>query len=114
MKNTRPLTGRAAIVTGLPSAGGVMLARYSTALPPTYGNLLRIGDDITYAAHRTLLPGESLAKEYAGADITSFPAGGTSDPRSSRDTALVDAYSRRQRASCADWRLSVEARVAAP
>src|SRR4051812_6631752 len=94
MKNTRRITRRAAIVTGLASVGGVIFARHSIALPPTYGHLLRMGDDLTYVAHRTLLPGESLAKEYTSADITSFPAVGTIDPRTSRDKDLGDSYRR--------------------
>ena len=36
-------------------------------LPPTYGNLLRMGDTFTYAAHRALLPGQSLVREYSRA-----------------------------------------------
>jgi DMSO/TMAO reductase YedYZ molybdopterin-dependent catalytic subunit len=114
MKSNGLITRRRAIVTGLASVGGVMLARFSKALPPTYGNLLRMGDDLTYVAHRTLLPGQSLVKEYTTADITSFPAVGTTDPGTSRDAALGDAYRRQHRGGFADWRLSVEGRVATP
>ena len=38
-----------------------------------------MGDTLTYAAHRALLPGQSLAKEYSHEDITSFPAIGTTE-----------------------------------
>jgi DMSO/TMAO reductase YedYZ molybdopterin-dependent catalytic subunit len=114
MKSTRFITRRGAIVTGLASAVGVMLPRFLTALPPTYGNLLRMGDDLTYVAHRTLLPGESLAKEYTSADITSFPAVGTTDPGTSRDKDLGDAYRGLQSGAFAGWQLSVEGRVATP
>ena len=34
-----------------------ILTRYPKDLPPTYGNLLRMGDTFTYAAQRALLPG---------------------------------------------------------
>ena len=39
-----------------------------------------MGDTLTYAAHRALLPGQSLAREYSHKDITSFPAIGTTNP----------------------------------
>ena len=39
-----------------------------------------MGDSVTYAAQRALLPGQSLVREYALADITSFPATGTTTP----------------------------------
>src|SRR3954468_19673258 len=79
------LTRRRAIVAGLASIGGVAVARHASALPPTYGSLLRMGDDLTYAAHRMLLPGESLGREYTAAEITSFPAVGTTNPATGRD-----------------------------
>jgi len=114
MKSTKLITRRRAIVAGLASVGGVMLARHSTALPPTYGHLLRMGDDLTYVAHRTLLPGESLAKEYTITDLTSFPAVGTIDPRAGLNKERGDAYRRLHDGAFADWRLSVEGRVARP
>ena len=40
--------------------GGLLLSACSKKLPPTYGNILRMGDVLTYSAHRTLLPGQSL------------------------------------------------------
>jgi DMSO/TMAO reductase YedYZ molybdopterin-dependent catalytic subunit len=114
MKRTGLITRRRAIAAGLTSIGGVALARYPKPLPPTYGNLLRMGDDLTYVAHRTLLPGESLAKEYTAAEITSFPAVGTTDPSTSRNREHGDDYRRLQRGSFADWRVFVEGRVANP
>src|SRR5215208_7298546 len=86
------ITRRRAIVTGLASVGGLLLTRYPKDLPPTYGNLLRMGDTLTYAAHRALLPGQSLVKEYTQADITSFPATGTVDPGLSDRFPLAEAY----------------------
>ena len=65
MKTTGLITRRRAIMMGLASAGGLFLARRPKDLPPTYGNLLRMGDTLTYAAHRTLLPGQSLVREYS-------------------------------------------------
>ena len=77
---TTGFTRRQAIVTGLASVGGLSLARFPKELPPTYGSLLRMGDTLTYAAHRALLPERSLVREYSPRDITSFPATGTTDP----------------------------------
>ena len=64
MTRSRLITRRRAIVAGLASVGGIVLARAPKELPPTYGNLLRMGDTLTYAAHRALLPGEALAREF--------------------------------------------------
>jgi DMSO/TMAO reductase YedYZ molybdopterin-dependent catalytic subunit len=108
------LTRRQAIVAALASAGGFGFARYRTQLPPTYGNLLRMSDTLTYAAHRALLPGQSLVREYSPKDITSFPATGTTDPGVIGKTELGGAYKRMQKTAFADWRLSVEGRVATP
>jgi DMSO/TMAO reductase YedYZ molybdopterin-dependent catalytic subunit len=114
MKTTGLITRRRAIITGLASVGGFILTRYPTNLPPTYGNLLRMGDTLTYAAYRALLPGQSLVKEYSHRDITSFPATGTTNPGASKKSALSDSYRRLQSGAFADWRLSVEGRVATP
>jgi DMSO/TMAO reductase YedYZ molybdopterin-dependent catalytic subunit len=91
------VTRRQAIVAGLASMGGVVLAR-PKQLPPTYGSLLRAADNVTYVAHRALLPQDALVKEYSEKDITPFPAIGTTNAR-------VDV---------ATWRLSVEGLVARP
>jgi DMSO/TMAO reductase YedYZ molybdopterin-dependent catalytic subunit len=114
-KNTSGLiTRRRAIIAGLASVGGIMLARRPEVLPPTYGNLLRMGDTLTYAAHRALLPEQALAKEYTTADLTSFPATGTVNPADQKDSALASAYRRLHAGGFADWSLSVEGRVRNP
>jgi hypothetical protein len=114
MKTSGIITRRRAIVAGLTSVGGLVLARLPGDLPPTYGNLLRMGDSLTYAAQRALLPGQSLAREYGYRDITSFPATGTTDPGVSEKSALGDAYRQLRGGAFSDWRLSVEGRVATP
>ena len=58
MKTTGLITRRRAIVAGLASIGGLFAVGRPKDLPPTYGNLLRVGDTLTYAAHRVLLPGQ--------------------------------------------------------
>ncbi len=114
MKTTGLVTRRQAIVAGLASVGGLILARYPENLPPTYGNLLRMGDTLTYAAHRGLLPHQSLVREYSHADITSFPATGTTNPGVTEKSPLGAAYRQLQSGEFGAWRLSVEGRVATP
>ena len=113
MKNKGLVTRRAAITAGLASLGAVVLARYPRELPPTYGHILRMGDDVTYAAQRALLPRQTLAREYTRADITSFPAIGTTDP-GSRRSDLGEEYRRLKADGFKDWKLSVEGLVAKP
>jgi DMSO/TMAO reductase YedYZ molybdopterin-dependent catalytic subunit len=113
MKITR-FTRRQAIVAGLASVGGLSLARFPSDLPPTYGSLLRMGDTLTYAAHRVLLPQQSLVREYSSKDITSFPATGTTNPGVSEKSPLGEAYRRLESGAFADWRLAVEGRVTTP
>jgi len=114
MKTTGLITRRRAIVAGLASIGGLVAARMPRELPPSYGNLLRMGDTLTYAAHRALLPANSLVREYGVGDLTSFPATGTTNPAVSVKSPLGDEYRRQQAGAFADWRLTVEGRVARP
>ena len=106
------VTRRQALAAGLASVGGVVLG--PKTLPPTYGNLLRMGDNLTYVAHRVLLPQQALVREYSESDITSFPAIGTTDPGASGTPERARDYSRMDVGAFADWRLSVEGLVARP
>jgi DMSO/TMAO reductase YedYZ molybdopterin-dependent catalytic subunit len=110
----RLITRRRVLIAGLASAGGLLLARRPAVLPPTYGNLLRMGDTFTYAAHRALLPGQSLVKEYTAADLTSFPATGTTNPADLKRPDAAAAYRRLQAGGFADYHLAVEGRVRSP
>ena len=114
MKNDRLVSRRTAIMTGLTSLGGLLLPGCSKPLPPTYGNILRMGDALTYVAQRALLPGQSLAKEYAYRDISSFPATGTTNPADPSSRYFSEDYARLLKASFGDWRLPVEGMVARP
>jgi DMSO/TMAO reductase YedYZ molybdopterin-dependent catalytic subunit len=114
MKKNYLITRRTAILTGLTSLSGLLLPGCSKKLPPTYGNILRMGDALTYMAHRTLLPGQSLAKEYTYGDISSFPATGTTNPASSAISSPSEAYAHLNCTAFTDWHLSVEGRVAKP
>lgn len=108
------ITRRRAIVAGLASLGGLAVGRWPEELPPTYGHLLRMGDNLTYAAHRALLPRQALVREYGVADITSFPATGTTDPGRTVQGELGEEYRRVRAGAFADWRLPVEGLVATP
>jgi len=94
--------------------GGLLLTGCSTKLPPTYGNILRMGDVLTYTAHRTLLSGKSLAREYSHKDISSFPATGTTNPGDPDKPNSSEIYRRLHGGGFTDWQLSIEGLVARP
>lgn len=112
-KKSNIVSRRTALITGLTSLGGLMIG-CSRPGPPTYGNLLRMGDNFTYNAQRVLLSSQSLAKEYNFSDISSFPATGTLNPGDSASPAYNETYEKLHRNAFADWRLTVEGSVAAP
>ena len=101
------------LATGLAAMGGVLLTGCGKQMPPTYGNLLRMGDLLTYTAHRALLPGQSLVKEYTHKDISSFPATGCTNPGKA-SSHPNEEYGRLQSGAFADWRLAIEGLVAHP
>ena len=113
MKTSHLITRRKALITGLTSMGSLLLPGCSKKLPPTYGNILRMGDTLTYAAHRALLPGQSLAREYSHKDITSFPATGTTNP-GDPNKKPNETYRNLLSGAFLDWRLSIEGLVIRP
>jgi len=114
MKSDKPFSRRDLLKAGLASAGGLLLTGCSKKLPPTYGNILRMGDTFTYAAHQVLLPGESLVKEYSHKDISSFPAIGTTNPCDPNKPRPNETYAQLLKGNFADWHLQVEGLVARP
>src|SRR5215210_5926865 len=118
MSGNKRFTTRRAVMTGLASSAAMTLAGCSTSEPPTYGNVLRMGDWLTYNAHRLLLPRNTLAREYDLRDISAAPAIGTTDPADASQAGFVqefaEDYSRLMRDAFADWRLTVEGSVAKP
>jgi DMSO/TMAO reductase YedYZ molybdopterin-dependent catalytic subunit len=114
MEKKKIITRRKAIFTGLTSIGGLLLAGCSKPLPPNYGNILRMGDNLTYVAHRALLPGQALAKEYNYRDISSFPATGTTNPADLSKPSFNETYARFHKNAFADWTLPIEGSVARP
>src|SRR5580700_2228705 len=101
---------RRRLITGLASTGGLLLAGCSSQeLPPTYGNVLRMGDLLTYRAFRVLLPPHAPVREYSYSDITSIPAVGTANPADPHE-GLYSAergalYDRLRVGQFAEWRL---------
>lgn len=110
---------RRKLVTGLACTGGLLLTGCSSKeLPPTYGNVLRMGDLLTYRVFRTLLPPHALVREYRYSDITSSPAVGTCNPADPHqelyNAERGSVYDRLRAGDFAEWRLKIEGRVAKP
>lgn len=116
MKQKKLITRRRAIFTGFTSAAALLLSGcFKKQLPPTYGNLLRMGDDLTYIAQRGLLSQRALAPEYQKSDISSFPATGNSNPADPKSpSSYSKTYQDLQANNFNDWMLSVEGSVAKP
>jgi DMSO/TMAO reductase YedYZ molybdopterin-dependent catalytic subunit len=118
MNDKTLIHSRRTFITGLSCAGGLLLAGCSETSPPTYGNVLRMGDVLTYKAQRLLLPARSLAKEYTRSEISSILAIGTTDPADPHQPAFNaingETYDRLRSGGFSDWRLSIEGRVARP
>ena len=109
---------RRTFLKGAASSAGVLLAGCSDSEPPTYGNILRMGDNLTYKAHRLLLPNQSLAREYDYSDISSSPAIGTTNPADPNKSTYSELqgpiYERHLQSDFADWRITVEGSVIQP
>lgn len=106
---------RQAIFAGLTSAGALMLSGCFKSAPPTYGNILRMGDDLTYKAQRSLLSQRALAMEYQKSDITSFPVTDLGDPANpASKNAYSKEYQELQRNNFKNWSLTIEGSVAKP
>lgn len=109
---------RRVVLKGLASSTGLLLAGCAGSVPPTYGNLLRMGDLLTYKVHRLLLPGQALVREYERSDISNSPAIGTINPGNAAERAFDPehgpVYERLLKEGFASWRLTVEGSVARP
>ena len=109
---------RRSFLTGVGASAGTLLAACTQTEPPTYGNLLRMGDLVTYKAHRLLLPGMSLAREYDYHDISPAAAIGTINPGDPGEPGFHpdygDTYARLQSNNFLDWRLTVNGSVSRP
>jgi DMSO/TMAO reductase YedYZ molybdopterin-dependent catalytic subunit len=108
------ITRRQALLSGASALGALMLPGCKWKTPPNYGNILRMGDNLTYLAHRTLLPGQSLVKEYSKEDISSFPATGTTNPGDPTTKVFSEAWQKLHANGFKDWALTIEGTVATP
>ena len=104
---TRSLSRRALLGAGVAAAGGLLTAGCGSILPPTYGTLLGLGDTLTFAAHRLLLPRRALAPEFDRSRITPVPAINTVNPED-------ETYQRHRGAGFVDWRLPIDGLVTRP
>ena len=98
---------RAFLGAGLSAAGALLLPGCGSMLPPTYGSLFGLGDTMTFAAHRLLLPRMALAREFDRSQISAFPAINTVDPPD-------EAYQRYRAGRFAEWRLPIDGLVTRP
>ena len=118
MSNDRLLLSRRALIGGLASTGGLLLAGCSDQQPPTYVNILRMGDNLTYNVQRTLLSSTRLAREFDRSEITSMPATGTYDPARAdggfHDPEGGKDYAILRNGGFEDWRLQIEGNVERP
>jgi hypothetical protein len=78
------------------------MTRDWSEMPPTYGNILRMGDNLTYAAFR-MLPRHRMAREYTPADISSMPAQGVIDVGAPGAPKILDDREGRIRRWRQEW-----------
>jgi DMSO/TMAO reductase YedYZ molybdopterin-dependent catalytic subunit len=118
MSDAKPGLGRRTLLKGLAAASGALLAGCGDEWAPTYGNILRMGDNLTWKGQRLLLPSKSLAREYQRSEISSILAIGTTNPADSGEglysTEFGPAYERLAHGGFADWRLEISGSVARP
>ena len=99
----------AGVVTAV-GAGGLAvaakIARRYGLVPPDSGGIYGPGETLTYAAQRVLTK-HSPAREFSRGQISAKPFANEVSP-------LGDEFARLQKASFADWRLTVDGTVAEP
>jgi DMSO/TMAO reductase YedYZ molybdopterin-dependent catalytic subunit len=118
MKKSINTLSRRGFIRGATSSAAIALAGCSKTDPPTYGNILRMGDVLNYKTHRLLLPASSMAREYELSDISNVPAIGTTNPgdpdKSAYDAEHGPVYERLLAENFASWRLTIEGSVLRP
>lgn len=118
MKKLSSSMPRRTFIKGIASSAALLVTGCTENDPPTYGNLLRMGDVLTYKAHRLLLSGQSLAREYDRSNISSVPAIGTTNPADSNQAGFNPqqgpVYERLLAEGFSNWQLTVEGSVSRP
>jgi DMSO/TMAO reductase YedYZ molybdopterin-dependent catalytic subunit len=102
------ISRRTLLATGASALAGSWLSGgCSGAAQPLSGSLLGLADALTYAAHRTLLPQQALAREFTRDKISPLPENGTTNPED-------ENYQRLLRGKFADWRFPISGLIAQP
>ncbi len=118
MGQTDRSASRRRFLKGLTSSAALAMAGCAKTDPPTYGNILRMGDLLTYKAHRLLLPKRFLAREYEHGDITPVMAVGSTNPadpaKSVYSAEYGPVFERLLDQAFFGWRLAIEGSVARP
>ena len=119
MKRNKAKFNRRSFVSGvLGTAAAGTLTGCGQTEPPTYGNILRMGDWLTYKAHRLIVPEHALAREYETSDISAHPAIGTTNPadpeRGGRHPEYAPEYAGYLKDSFAGYGLRIEGLVERP
>lgn len=108
---------RRTMLAGMAAGSGLLLTG-CTQDPPTYGNVLRMGDWFTYNAQRLLIPRKVLQREYGRGDITSTVAVGTVNPGNDQEPAFNPEagplWAKLAAGEFRDWALEVTGAVARP
>src|SRR5438552_16038071 len=105
---------RTLLTTGLAAAAGASglgvaayLAKRYNLIPPDHGGIYGVGETLTYAAHRVLTSGHSLAREFDRSQISRVVPVNGKHPE-------VDAYQRLLAGGFADWKLTIDGLVDRP
>ena len=111
---SRSLSRRKLITAGLATAGGASglaaaarLADRYGLIPPDHGGIYGVGETLTYAAHRLLMSGHSLAREFNRGEISKVAPENGAPPAN-------EIFRRLLAGGFADWRLTVDGLVARP
>ena len=118
MSDKRKKIPRRTFLAGLASGAGLTLSGCGQTEPPTYGHILRMGDWVTYKAHRLLLPANAMAREYDVSDVSPMIATGTVNPANDHEPFFHPehgpTFAQAQKSGFEDWRITVEGSVDRP
>jgi DMSO/TMAO reductase YedYZ molybdopterin-dependent catalytic subunit len=104
------MTRRKLIAAGLGASGlgvSAVLAKRYGLVPPDHNGVFGVGETLTYAAHRLLLSGQPLAREFDRSQISKVVPVNGNPPEN-------ETYQRHLAAEFQDWRLTVDGLVARP
>jgi len=108
---------RRTVLAGMAAGSGLLLGGCSEN-PPTYGNVLRMGDWFTYNAQRLLIQRGVLAREYDRGDITSTIGVGTVNPGNDHEPGFNPGggplWAQLAANDFKDWAIEVVGAVARP